>query len=187
MPPAPILDVRSLLVLGGARSGKSRYAQQVAEQAQRTPIYLATAQVWDAEMQARIGLHQAERDARWTTLEEPIDLVTALQREARPDRIILVDCLTLWLTNILLAGAPVAEASEGLANACRALAGPVIFVSNEVGQGIVPDNALAREFRDAQGRLNQLMAEACDAVIWVAAGLPQVVKPMPSPRLNFNI
>ncbi|WP_199500067.1 bifunctional adenosylcobinamide kinase/adenosylcobinamide-phosphate guanylyltransferase [Methylovirgula sp. 4M-Z18] len=181
------LSVRSLLVCGGARSGKSAYAQHLAETSGLKPIYIATARIWDDEMGQRVAQHRADRDARWTTVEEPLALTRTIRTQADPDRILLVDCLTLWLTNVMLEGGPVPEACETLASTCAELAGPVIFVSNEVGHGIVPDNALARDFRDAQGRLNQAMAQACEGVIWVAAGIPQVVKPAPPPAIRFRV
>jgi adenosylcobinamide kinase/adenosylcobinamide-phosphate guanylyltransferase len=113
-------------------------------------------------------------------LEEPVDLVGALRREAAPARILLVDCLTLWLTNVMLGGLDVEAACSGLADAIPGLAGPAVLVSNEVGWGIVPDNRLARDFRDAQGRLNQRMAESCGRVVLVAAGLPLTLKGTPA-------
>ncbi len=181
------LSARSLLVLGGARSGKSAYAQRLAEDSGLEPVYIATARAWDDEMRRRITQHRSDRDARWTTVEEPLSLAQELRCQASPARIVLVDCLTLWLTNIMLEGWAIQPACEILANACAELDGPAIFVSNEVGHGIVPDNALARDFRDAQGRLNQMMAKACDGVVWVAAGIPQVVKPAPLPIVQFKV
>jgi adenosylcobinamide kinase/adenosylcobinamide-phosphate guanylyltransferase len=183
--------IRSLLVLGAARSGKSRYAQKSAEASGRQPVLIATAEARDAEMAARIARHAAERGERWTLVEEPLALAEALRREARKDRILVVDCATLWLSNLLLRGEALSaadalpDAAEDLAQGIGRLAGPVIFVSNEVGAGIVPDNALARAFRDAQGRLNQRLAEACDAVVLVSAGLALRLKPAPEPLLAF--
>ena len=175
------------LVIGGARSGKSRHAEALARGTGLERVYLATATAWDDEMRERIALHRAARAADgWLTVEEPLALAEALRREAAPGRVVLVDCLTLWLTNVMLGAAPEAaretvEAAEAtLVAAVTALAGPAIFVSNEVGWGIVPDNRLARDFRDAQGRLNQRMAETCGRVILVAAGLPLVLKGGPA-------
>ncbi len=183
---APAREVRSLLVLGGARSGKSGYAQRQAEASGRVPVFCATARDWgDAEMAARVARHRADRDARWRTVEAPLDLCGALRAEAGPGRIVLVDCLTLWLTNVMLDGLDVEAGSKALAAEVAALPGPAVFVSNEVGAGIVPDNALARGFRDAQGRLNARMAEACDAVVLVAAGQPVLLKPRPRPAFAF--
>jgi adenosylcobinamide kinase/adenosylcobinamide-phosphate guanylyltransferase len=164
------------LVLGGARSGKSRYAEAIIEAAAPAALYLATATPDDAEMAARIAHHRGRRDARWATVEEPLDLVACLGREARADRPILVDCLTLWLSNLLQAGRDVETASRQMAAALPELAGPIVLVANEVGLGIVPDNALARAFRDHAGRLNQMVAAAADRVVFIAAGLPLVMK-----------
>ena len=171
------------LVIGGARSGKSRQAEALARSTGLERVYLATATPLDEEMRDRIALHRDARAADgWRTVEEPLALVDALRRESSPGRVVLVDCLTLWLTNVMLGAPPTAardavdEACAGLAAAVPALAGPAVFVSNEVGWGIVPDNRLARDFRDAQGRLNQRVAETCGRVILVAAGLPLVLK-----------
>lgn len=175
-PAAPGSLPRSTLVLGGARSGKSRHAEALVENAAPAALYLATATPGDAEMAARIAHHRARRGARWTTIEEPFELVACLRREARAERPILVDCLTLWLSNLLLAGRDVEAASRNLAEALPTLAGPVVLVANEVGLGIVPDNALARAFRDHAGRLNQMVAAAAERVVFIAAGLPLVMK-----------
>ena len=167
-----------LLVLGGARSGKSRFAEAEAIASGLDKVYVATASAWDDEMRARIARHRADRaDAGWRTIEEPLALVEALARESAPDRVLLVDCLTLWLSNVMLDGRDSGTACDRLATLLPELAGPVIFVSNEVGSGIVPDNALGRAFRDAQGRLNQAMATACGRVVLVIAGLPLWLKP----------
>jgi adenosylcobinamide kinase/adenosylcobinamide-phosphate guanylyltransferase len=181
----PPLLARAVLVLGGARSGKSRYAQALAEGAGKSPVLVATARVEDEEMSARISRHRAERGAIWQTIEEPMQLQETLHHEADQTRILLVDCLTLWLSNIMLAGRDEAASAAELTNIIPHLRGPVIFVTNEVGNGIVPENALARRFRDAQGRLNQAMAAACDAVVLVTAGLPRQLKPAPLPSLRF--
>jgi adenosylcobinamide kinase/adenosylcobinamide-phosphate guanylyltransferase len=164
------------LVLGGARSGKSRHAETLIEAAAPAALYLATAQALDAEMAERIRRHRARRGARWTTREEPLALAAALAEAARPERPVLVDCLTLWLSNLLLAGRDVDEAIAGLLAALPRLAGPVVFVANEVGLGIVPDNALARAFRDHAGRLNQAVAAQAQRVVFLAAGLPLTLK-----------
>jgi adenosylcobinamide kinase/adenosylcobinamide-phosphate guanylyltransferase len=167
---------RVLLVLGGARSGKSRYAESVIEAAAAPALYLATAEPRDDEMHDRIRRHRARRGPRWTTLEEPLDLIRCLAREARADRPILVDCLTLWLANLLEAGRAVEQESASLVEALGALAGPVVLVANEVGLGIVPENALARAFRDHAGRLNQAVAARASRVVFIAAGLPLMLK-----------
>ena len=172
--PAPRGSVT--LVLGGARSGKSRFAEALALETGLAPVYVATASVHDEEMRARVADHRARRDTRWRTVEVLLDLVGALRTEAAPTRVVLVDCLTLWLTNVMLGGNDVPAATEELALALGRMVGPVILVSNEVGFGIVPDNALARAFRDHQGRLNQRVAAVADRVTLVAAGLPLDLK-----------
>lgn len=172
---------RLTLVLGGARSGKSAYAESlVAESLVQgspgDPVYIATGEAGDAEMAARIERHMARRGARWRTVEEPLDLAGALRREAVDGNAVLVDCLTLWLSNVMAAGRdPQAEESR-LVGALAEAAAPVVVVANEVGLGIVPDNALAREFRDSAGRLNQAVAGVADRVVFVAAGLPLTLK-----------
>lgn len=163
-------------VLGGARSGKTRLALDRAEASRLAPVMVATAQAWDDEMAARIAAHRAERGPAWTTIEEPHDLAGVLVREAAPDRVLVVDCLTLWLSNRVFADADVEAEIARLVAALAEVGGPVVLVSNEVGLGIVPENALARRFRDLQGALNRRVAAACDRVTFVAAGLPLVLK-----------
>lgn len=158
-------------VLGGARSGKSRYAESLAERQQGPCVYLATAEAGDAEMEARIREHQARRGGRWQTVETPFDLVSGLNAAAGADRCVLIDCLTLWLSNLMAAERDIEAETAALANVLPSLAGPTIIVSNEVGLGIVPENDLARRFRDHAGRLNQAVAEVADSVMFVAAGL----------------
>ena len=165
------------LVLGGARSGKSRHAEALAESSGLRLVYVATAEARDREMMDRIARHRARRDGRWTTLEAPLELAATLATEAAPDRVVLVDCLTLWLSNVLLAGRAVDAEADRLVAALRGLAGAAILVSNEVGLGIVPDNELARAFRDHQGRLNQRIAALAARVDFLAAGLPLRLKP----------
>jgi adenosylcobinamide kinase / adenosylcobinamide-phosphate guanylyltransferase len=167
---------RLTLVLGGARSGKSRHAETLVESAAARALYLATAEARDAEMAERVRRHRARRGARWTTIEEPLHLADRLLTEAHPDRPILVDCLTLWLSNHLLAGHDVEAEIAALDAALPRLGGPVVLVANEVGLGIVPENALARAFRDHAGRLNQRMAARASRVVFIAAGLPLVLK-----------
>ncbi len=168
------------LVLGGARSGKSAYAEgcveRYAERHGGARVYLATAEARDAEMAARIAAHRARRGERWTTIEEPVDLASALMRAARPGGAVVVDCLTLWLANLIERERDVDEESRNLADALVGLEGPVVLVANEVGMGIVPDNAQTRAFRDHAGRLNQRVAERAERVVFVAAGLPLVLK-----------
>jgi len=166
-----------ILVLGGARSGKSSYAQRLAERAGAGPwTYIATAEPGDAEMAARIAAHRRDRGESWRTVEAPHDLATAVSGQSGPGRVVLVDCLTLWLSNRLLTGADLAAEGESLAAAFAAAEGTVICVANEVGLGIVPDNPLARRFRDAAGRLNQDIAARADRVVFMAAGLPLAMK-----------
>lgn len=175
-PAAPQEDLPPLtLVLGGARSGKSTYAEKLLA-GYPSKIYLATGFAGDAEMAERIAHHQARRGPDWITVEEPQDLIGALRRHARPGRPILVDCLTLWLTNLLLAEADIEARTVHLADNLPGLPGPVVFVANEVGMGIVPDNALSRRFRDHAGWINQAVAARCQRVVFVAAGLPLVLK-----------
>ncbi len=164
------------LVLGGARSGKSRYAERLVEVCGDGPVYIATATAGDAEMAARIACHRARRGRHWQTVEVPLELAAALAASVAPDHGVLVECLTLWLANLIEAGRDVADEIARLLAALSALDGPVVFVANEVGLGIVPDNALARAFRDHAGRLNQDIAAAADRVVFVAAGLPLVLK-----------
>lgn len=164
------------LVLGGARSGKSRFAEELLEGASGERVYLATAEAGDEEMAERIRRHRARRGAEWRTVEEPLDLAGALGREAGPGRSVLVDCLTLWLANTMAAGLEMERETAALLACLPGLAGPVVFVSNEVGQGIVPENALARRFRDEAGRLHQALAQASDRVFLIVAGLPLTLK-----------
>ncbi len=163
------------LVLGGVRSGKSRFAQSLVERF-APAIYLATAEAVDDEMAERIREHQVRRDGRFETVEEPLALGAALGEHGQGERPILVDCLTLWLSNLMQARRNIETEFAELDRSVAALTAPVVFVSNEVGLGIVPDNALAREFRDHAGRLNQRIAAQARLVIFIAAGLPLVLK-----------
>lgn len=164
------------LVLGGARSGKSVFAEQRLACHDGEKIYVATAQAWDDEMRERIDVHKARRGSDWTTVDAPLELFEALSTHARASAIVLVDCLTLWLNNLLMAERDIGAECDALARGLKQLDGPVVLVSNEVGSGIVPENALARRFRDAQGRLNQQIAAVADDVFLVAAGLPLTLK-----------
>lgn len=164
------------LILGGARSGKSRHAEQLVESQPGSCIYLATAEPGDAEMAERIRRHRDRRGARWQTLEEPLDLIGALGRAARADGAVLVDCLTLWLSNLMGAGRDMDSERDKLIAALPGLAGPVVLVSNEVGLGVHPANALARAFVDHAGRLHQDLAQAAQSVVFMAAGLPFTLK-----------
>lgn len=166
---------RLSVILGGARSGKSRFAETLLGGWGRPRLYIATAEAWDDEMRARIDQHRADRGEGWRTLEAPHDPGAAL-RAAHPGEAVLLDCATLWLTNRMLAGADLAAEAEALLAALAACPAPVVVVSNEVGWSIVPENALARRFRDEQGRLNQRLAAAADLAVAVIAGLPVVLK-----------
>lgn len=162
------------LVLGGARSGKSRFAEGLTTRQPPPWIYVATAEAGDAEMAERIAAHQTRRGAGWSTIEAPRDLCAAL--EAGRTTPVLVDCLTLWLSNLMLAEADVDREMARLEQALERRCAPVALVANEVGFGIVPENALARRFRDLQGALNQRLAARADRVILMVAGLPLYVK-----------
>lgn len=172
----------SVLVLGGARSGKSRYAERLAMRADMPVIYLATGQAKDAEMAARIAVHRQQRPAHWQTVEEPIALARTLAQVGQSECCVVVDCLTLWLNNILfdeqgqLQETLFVEQSQALFTVISSLTAEVIFVSNEVGSGIVPLDAMSRRFVDEAGRLHQQLAQCCDRVVLVTAGLAQVLK-----------
>jgi adenosylcobinamide kinase/adenosylcobinamide-phosphate guanylyltransferase len=164
------------LIGGGARSGKSRFAMEYAERRFERPALVATAEALDEEMAERIARHQAERDPHWNTIEEPIDIVSAIGQHAHRFDGFVVDCLTLWLSNVLLADAPGAEqAMESLVAGLQA-APEVVLVTNEVGCGIVPENALARRFRDLAGTLNRRFAAVAGDVYWMAFGIPLKVR-----------
>jgi adenosylcobinamide kinase/adenosylcobinamide-phosphate guanylyltransferase len=165
-----------LLILGGARSGKSRHAQQRIEALPGKLSYIATAQALDPEMEDRIARHREDRGDRWRTIEAPVDLPGAIRQAGAVGDAVLIDCLTLWLSNLILGGHDVSVAASSLLDALTDCPIPAALVANEVGLGIVPDNALARRFRDEAGRLNQCVAAACDEVVFVAAGLPLRLK-----------
>lgn len=162
-------------VLGGAASGKSVVAETLIVNSGLRPVYVATARSFDDEMQAKIETHVARRDTAWVTCDAPKDVGAALAG-CTPQHAVLLDCATMWLTNVMLDGDDVPEAQTALLNACRACPASLVVVSNEVGQGIVPENALARTFREAQGRLNIALAAHADCVIHVVAGLSHVLK-----------
>lgn len=174
MTPLPHLT----LVLGGAASGKSAQAEGRITATGRPRVYIATAQAFDAEMADKIARHRAARGPAWRTLEAPLDLPAALAT-VTPSEAVLIDCATLWLSNLILAGADLPAAEAALLASLAACPAPVVIVSNEVGQGIVPDNALARRFRNAQGGLNQRLAARAACVIAVMAGLPLTLKSPP--------
>jgi len=176
MPIDETREVRSLtLVLGGARSGKSRHAEALVTALPQQWLYIATGEPRDNEMAARIAEHRARRVADWHTIEAPRDLAGALAA-VPAGAAVLIDCLTLWLTNVMLAGFDVEAEIIRLEQALSGRTGPVILVANEVGLGIVPDNALARRFRDVAGRLNQRLASLADRVVLLVAGIPVQVK-----------
>lgn len=168
------------LVLGGAASGKSTYAESLIETGFGTrwtgATYLATATAGDGEMAAKIERHRTRRGDRWRTVEEPLELAAALSQHAQADRPVLVDCLTLWLSNLMFSERDVDAEQIYLSEALAEPAGPVVLVSNEVGGGIVPENALARRFREAAGRMNQKIAASANQVYLVTAGLPHLLK-----------
>ena len=165
-----------MLVLGGARSGKSRYAQGLAEASGGRLVFIATAQAFDDEMTDRIRRHQADRDGRWTTVETSVDLAGAIAAADGGDAVVLVDCLTLWASNLLLGEEDAEARLAQLLAALERARGQVLLVANEVGLGIVPDNALARAFRDLAGTINQRVAAVADRVHMTVAGIPIIVK-----------
>jgi adenosylcobinamide kinase/adenosylcobinamide-phosphate guanylyltransferase len=167
---------KSILITGGARSGKSALAERMTLALGPQAIYIATAEAWDDEMAGRIARHRARRGAEWETLAEPIDLAGALE-DSDGGRPRLVDCLTLWLSNLMFAGRDWEAEVARIADLVPRLSAPVVFVTNEVGSGIVPDNALARAYRDAAGLTNQRIADACDELWLCVSGYPLKVKP----------
>lgn len=167
----------AVLVLGGARSGKSAFAEGLATQSGLSKHYIATGRAWDEEMRARIDQHKAQRGGHgWITHEDPLALAERINDTAREDRLLLVDCLTLWVMNLMMEGHDMEAAYDDLAAAIVTAPGRLVFVSNEVGLGIVPENKMAREFRDHAGRLHQQVAQLASEVYFVAAGLPLKMK-----------
>ncbi len=163
------------LILGGARSGKSQYAEVLCENNEKK-IYLATAQAHDNEFKERIKTHQQRRKKSWLTIEEPLKLADVIATHSHPETVVLIDCLTLWLSNLLEHEKNPEQETNTLIKALTQAGGPVIMVSNEVGLSIVPENALARHFRDEQGKLNQALAKVATNVVFIAAGLPLILK-----------
>ncbi len=163
------------LIIGAAASGKSAFAERLVTSNMRSRSYIATAQAFDDEMRAKIARHRDMRGAGWRTIEAPLDLPAALQ-QIPADHVVLIDCATLWLSNHLLAESDLEQAGAALLNALQTCPAPVVVVSNEVGAGVAPDNALSRKFREAQGRLNQTLATQAGLVVTVIAGLPMVLK-----------
>lgn len=170
------LHSRAVFVLGGARSGKSRFAETLVSETGLERHYVATGQAWDDEMRVRIAQHRADRGDLWQTHEEPMDLVALLTAIDSEGRAVLVDCLTLWVTNLMMAERDIAAEFAALTEFLPKAKGRLVFVSNEVGLGIVPDNRMAREFRDHAGRLHQMIAAASAEVYFIAAGLPLKMK-----------
>jgi adenosylcobinamide kinase/adenosylcobinamide-phosphate guanylyltransferase len=166
------------LIIGGVRSGKSRLAERLAEESGLSVTYIATATAGDAEMQVRIATHRAHRNPSWKVIEEPIALAQALRTAASMNHCIVVDCLTLWLTNLLCAddSRQMDREYAALIEVLPSLSGRIIFVTNETGMGVIPMAELARRFCDEAGRLHQAIAEQCDRVILTVAGLPHVLK-----------
>jgi adenosylcobinamide kinase / adenosylcobinamide-phosphate guanylyltransferase len=176
-------------ILGGARSGKSAHAEKLATESGKHVVYIATAQAQDGEMAARIAHHRARRDQAWTTVEEPLALGAAIRRWSAPDKLLLIDCLTIWLSNLLflqqrdypevgeiVPPARFHEEREDFLLALEQARGDLVIVSNEVGMGIVPQGAVSRWFVDEAGRLNQAVAVRCERAFWIAAGLPLALK-----------
>ncbi len=173
-------DTDKILVIGGCRSGKSSHALQLAETMGRRRVFVATCVPHDDEMQDRVDRHRRERSDTWRTLEIPIDLAEAIRANSALADVILVDCLTLWLNNLLMQTQDTNQMQRGideLAEAVKTAPHAVILVSNEVGAGIVPENRLARLYRDLAGWTNQAIAAACDRVVWTVAGIPVTIKP----------
>ncbi len=170
------MDQELTFVLGGARSGKSTFAENLVLKSGLKPVYIATGRARDDEMENRIELHQERRGDKWKTVEEPLALADALAHEAIPGRMLLVDCLTLWITNLMMAEAKVEREIAGLIRYLKEAKAPIVMVSNEVGQGIVPLNKMAREFVDLSGKAHQEIAKASTNVYFVTAGLPQKLK-----------
>lgn len=164
------------LILGGARSGKSRYGEGLVTDASGDLVYIATAEARDDEMAERISHHQNRRGTAWRLIEEPLDLPGVLRNQVGKNDVVLIDCLTLWLGNLMEAEADVAAAASDLLAETKSCPARLVFISNEVGQGIVPDNAMARQFRDEAGWLHQSLAAEFDAVLVVMAGLPLILK-----------
>ena len=177
---AMIRKNKLVLITGGARSGKSFFAEKIALKAAKDRVYVATMQALDEEMTKRIARHKMNRKEKgWRTVEEPLDLLNVLKRENKKKRVILIDCLTLWVTNMMMKGyteKDIVLAAEAMADIAKRSDAAVIVVSNETGMGIVPDNKMGREFRDTQGRVNQLFAARAKKVIFMVAGLPLKVK-----------
>lgn len=169
-------SARHYFVFGGARSGKSLFAENLMLRLSPSCSYLATARIWDDEMRERVGVHKSRRGNNWLSFEEPIDLPTKLESLAAQKNPILVDCLTMWVTNLMMEERDIDAQVGRLVDVLKTLPVSVVFVSNEVGQGIVPDNKMAREFIDHAGHLHQKISQAVDEVYFITAGLPSKLK-----------
>ena len=168
-----------IFILGGARSGKSAYALNLAKEKSRKVLYIATAEAGDSEMKIRISRHKASRPRYWKTIEEPLDLIAALKKQKHKYEVIIIDCLTLYLSNLMHKGLKQGAVIKKIKDAAayiKAMKEAVIVISNEVGLGIVPENKLAREFRDIAGLANQIMAKAADEAVFIQAGIPLKLK-----------
>lgn len=166
---------RGTFVLGGAASGKSQWAENLILSSALNAVYLATGRIYDSETRIKVDVHKSRRDARWDTVEAPLDPAPVL-KSLGAQTPVLIDCATMWLTNLMMQDADVEQAQSELLSSLQTCASPWVIVSNEVGHGIVPDNALARRFREAQGRLNIALAAEADLAVLIVAGLPQVLK-----------
>lgn len=174
---------QKILILGGARSGKSTFAEQLAKVSKQDVVYIATAKVLDKEIAERVKHHQNDRPSHWTTIEEPIELSNCLLQHSAPDRTILVDCLTMWITNLLSEDdEKMRKELDNLINQLANFAGTIIFVSNEVGMGIIPMGELTRKYVDEAGRLHQQLAQKVEQVVLMVAGIPNTIKPSNYPN-----
>ncbi|MDT1985985.1 MAG: bifunctional adenosylcobinamide kinase/adenosylcobinamide-phosphate guanylyltransferase [Planktomarina sp.] len=170
------LDIPQIqLVLGGAASGKSHFAENLVIQTGRPRRYIATAEAWDDEMKTKIAAHKVQRGPDWITCEEPLDMISAIEA-SEPNEIILLDCVTMWLTNLMLAKLNIDQQSKAFINTLKKSPCPIILVSNEVGHGIVPDNPMSRKFVKYQGAINQSLADVAAQVFFITAGIPQCLK-----------
>ena len=176
-------ECKSVLVIGGASSGKSSFAENLLLKSSKSLIYLATATALDSEMDKRIKRHRSNRGERWTTIEESKSIVEVIAANAAPETAILVDCVTLWLTTLLSSKMDIKTETESLIALIPKLPGAIVFVTNELGTGIVPEVAIAREFRDYAGNLNQELANVCDAAYLIVAAKPILLKPVVQPEV----
>jgi adenosylcobinamide kinase/adenosylcobinamide-phosphate guanylyltransferase len=178
-------EPEKMLILGGCRSGKSRFARNYAESREENKVFIATLIPQDEEMKERVKRHRLERGKEWNSVEAHVDLAEAVEEHSRQNTVLLVDCLTLWISNLFMEGYDMDRILQQAALLCKSIQaspGPVVLVSNEVGSGIVPDTRLGRDFRDAAGLVNQKVASAADTVIIVAAGIPCAIKGGPVPE-----